>query len=158
MEKPPSFAEEPVIWTPKVTIEVTMALLLLLIFADCALAIQFFSGETYSFAAQTPWSAVDGYPTKYTDRVFNWTAPNVDTPTDVAINITITDRGCWATTETVVTVFPKPIGQISLEKSLDGDRKDVLLGDTISYTINITNTVKLMSLTSLLLITIPLSP
>jgi uncharacterized repeat protein (TIGR01451 family) len=133
----------------KVPQAVAVALLLLSIFTDCSLAILIYSGETYSFAAQTPpygsiytyeWSVADGYPTKCSDRVFNWTAPNVDTPKDVAINITITDRGCWASKETVVTVIPQPIGQISLEKSLDGDRKDVLPGDTISYTINITNT------------------
>ena len=65
---------------------------------------------------------------------------NVEQPRDVAVNIKITDRGCWAFNETMVTIIPKPIGRISLEMSLDGDGRDVWLGDIIGYAINITNT------------------
>ena len=148
MSEHPSSAKRTGKESPRAPQVAAMAILLLSIFIDCSLAIQVFSGETYSFAAQTPphgsiyayeWSAADGYPTKNTDRVFSWTAPNVDVPRDIAVNITITDRGCWATNETVVTVIPKLIGQIRLEVSQEGEGKDVLLGDTISYTISITN-------------------
>lgn len=149
MSKHPSSAKRTGKESPRAPQVAAMAILLLLsIFTECSLAIQVFSGETYSFAAQTPpygsiyayeWSAADGYPTKNTDRVFSWTAPNVDVPRYIAVNITITDRGCWATNETVVTVIPKLIGQIRLEVSQEGEGKDVLLGDTISYTISITN-------------------
>ena len=113
---------------------------------------QVFSGKSYSYQVPPPpegrtyeylWSASDGTSNSYTNRVFVWTPPDVTAPKEVTINVTvtcITCDGCTASNEIKLMVNPRPIGQISLEKLFDGDPNNVKLGDTVGYTINITNT------------------
>lgn len=134
----------------KVIVAGAIAFLLLLIWCYSAVAIQFYAGDTYILKTQPPpsgqsyiykWSVSDGSSTDYTNRIFNWTAPIVDAPKNVTVNVTVTAlRGCTAAHEIELTIFPRPIGQISLEKSFEGSQNDVKLGAIIGYTINITNT------------------
>ena len=113
---------------------------------------QVFSGKSYSY--QVPlqpadgrtyeylWSASDGTSNSYTNRVFVWTPPEVTTPEEVTINVAVTcvESGCMASNGIKLMVNPRPVSQISLEKLFDGDPNNVKLGDTVGYTINITNT------------------
>lgn len=134
----------------RVILALAIAFSLHLIWCYSAIATQFHSGETYSFSTESPiagqtyayhWSASDGHSADYTSRVFNWTAPDVDTPKNVTIEVNVTNGLCWGTNELLLTIYPKPTGQISLEK-LGGDQNDVKLGATISYIVKITNTGK----------------
>lgn len=136
----------------KVTIAIAMVFSVIFVLCSTALAVQFNSGETYTFTTPSPpsgqvytylWSASDGSSTEYSNRIFNWTAPLVDAPKNVTINVTVTaSGGCRAGHEMELTVLPRPIGQITIEELLDGSQNNVLLGSTISYTIDITNTGK----------------
>ncbi len=132
----------------KITVVAAITFLLSLILFPSAMGIQFHSGETYSFNTEAPpigqvytyhWSASNGYSTDYSDRIFSWTAPEVDTSTNITINVSVNNRGCWGENQTEIAVYPKRFGDISLEKSFNGDPDNVRLGDTVSYTINISN-------------------
>lgn len=153
MRRYPSSRDEPRRHKGNTAIAAAVAILVILV--NLALADsgdnQVLSGKSYTYQVPLPegglnytylWSASDGYSTSYDQRVFNWTAPEVDAPKDVTIKVKVAclESGCQAANEIKLTVNPRPLGQISLEKLLDGNPDDVKLGATISYTINITNT------------------
>lgn len=112
---------------------------------------QVFSGKSYSYQVPLPtdgrtyeylWSASAGTSASYTNRVFVWKPPEVTAPEEVTINITINciETGCIASNGIRLMVNPRPPGQISMKKLFDGDNNNVRIGDTVGYTINITNT------------------
>ena len=130
----------------------TLVFLLIVYPALCTqIDYQVFSGKSYSY--QVPlqadgktyeylWSASGGTSDSYTNRVFIWTPPEVTTPTEATINVTVSciEISCVASNGIKLVVNPKPVGQISVEKLFDGDPDKVKLGDIVSYTININNT------------------
>ena len=132
---------------------VAVVFLLLIIYPVSLAQIDYhvFSGKSYSYQVPPPpdgrtyeyfWNASAGTSSSYTSRIFVWMPPEVPAPEEVTIKVTVTclETGCLASNGIKLMVNPRPISQISLEKLFDGDKNNVKLGDTVGYTINITNT------------------
>ncbi len=113
---------------------------------------QVISGKNYSYQAPPPpvglnyaylWSVSDGYSASCDQRIFNWTAPEVDVPKEVTITVKVTsiESGCQATNEIKLLVNPKPIEKpvIRISKDCIYDAP-VYVGDAVTYTYNVTNT------------------
>lgn len=86
------------------------------------------------------WEASHGEPLSSTDWVFNWTAPEVDSPLKVTITLmaATVEGGCISEKEIEVTVRPK-IAKISIEKGCIFS-PPVMVGHNVTYTYNVTNT------------------
>lgn len=90
------------------------------------------------------WIASDGDPSYYTGgRVFQWTAPDVESTEKVIIEVRILDKesGCLSRNQTEITVEPRPknnkLALLSITKTAS---KDIIRpGESLDYTITFQN-------------------
>jgi uncharacterized repeat protein (TIGR01451 family) len=104
------------------------------------------SGEMATFVPEHPspngtylWTASDGSPRTSESMTFNWTAPQVEAPTEVVINLTIIcDYGCAGSEESSILVNPRPEPALEAYKTASPSRGKPF--DDITFTIVVENT------------------
>lgn len=99
------------------------------------------AGETYSYL----WTVSDGWPQKSTDQSFEWGAPTVGEPTNVTVTLEVRsgESICSNRSELELLILPPPpqpgeLASISLKKDCIFT-PPVRVGDSITYTYNVTN-------------------
>ncbi|VVB72853.1 Uncharacterised protein [uncultured archaeon] len=106
------------------------------------------SGASYIFKApEAPgeeliyqWNASDGSPSSAEGRSFSWTAPVVDSPKTVVISLNIVSPsgGCPAKNSIEILLNSQPKPSIVIKKDCIFNAP-VRIGDSITYTYNVTN-------------------
>jgi uncharacterized repeat protein (TIGR01451 family) len=105
-----------------------------------------FSGDVATFVPEFPcenstylWTASDGTPRTSESMTFNWTAPQVGTPTEVVINLTIVcDHGCVGGEEDLVLVHPRLVPSLEVYKTASPARGRPF--EDVTFTIVVENT------------------
>jgi len=90
-------------------------MVLIILLGASSNAKEIYSGEEYVWSTDYnenynyKWDISAGSYQESDENTLSWTAPNVDSPTDLAISVLVTDKtcGCQSNFETVVTVLPK---------------------------------------------------
>lgn len=90
------------------------AVLLLQLICSVCVANDFQAGNQYIFNTEYDinylydWNASSGYYQENNKNTFVWTAPDVETPTEVTIAVFVTDKtcGCHSNADKVITVLP----------------------------------------------------
>jgi len=94
----------------------SILLLLSLLLCSAGAAKEFYSDDTYEFIFNSnyndsytyEWSASSGSYQENGKNTFDWTAPSVNSPTEVAISVLVTDKacGCDSKFDLAITVLP----------------------------------------------------
>ncbi|KUK94172.1 MAG: Conserved repeat domain protein [Methanothrix harundinacea] len=113
---------------------------------DEAMDMPIFSGGVATFAPEFPcengtyrWEASDGFPRTSDSMTFNWTAPQVRSPTEVVISLTmVCDYGCLGSEESSILVHPRPEPALEVYKTALPSRGKPF--DYVTFTIVIENT------------------
>ncbi len=94
-------------------------------------------GQSYSYS----WSATDGTPLTASQSSFQWTAPLVENFTMVLIELKIesNETGCINESQIEMLVQPAAKAEIRVKKDCKYS-PPVMVGDTVIYTFNVTNT------------------
>ncbi len=113
---------------------------------DEAMDMPIFSGGVATFAPEFPcengtyrWEASDGFPRTSDSMTFNWTAPQVRSPTEVVISLTmVCDYGCLGSEESSILVHPRPEPALEVYMTASPSRGKPF--DYVTFTIVIENT------------------
>lgn len=97
-------------------------------------------GQSYSYF----WTVTDGLPQTSDNASFQWTAPRVEEPKEVTVNMLVSSgaEDCINSSHKTLLILPEGAGSFSLQKSLDPsiDPDNIELGSTVTYIITIINT------------------
>ena len=114
-----------------------------------ALEKEVLSGHTYTVSAKNlsqedaalHWTASDGSPANSSSRSFRWTAPIVDSPRNEVISLKLTNNyGCTKCYNDSIQllIIPAELAKIAIKKDCKFTAP-VYIGDTVTYTYNVTN-------------------
>ncbi len=112
----------------------------LVLCAVCS-AIEFYGGIEYTCNTEYnenyayKWSASAGYYQENDKNTFAWTAPDVDSPTDVAFSVSVVDKrcGCQKNFDTAITVLPREEIKLQIQSNDTENSTSIISADNNTF-------------------------
>lgn len=126
-----------VISTSTFWIAATFIALFILITCETCFATDFFSGNQYTFNTDYnenyiyQWSTSNGHNQEIDRSTLDWIAPDVNSPTDVTISVSVIDRTCECRSTFSKTINVLPLAETKLDtKALSNSTNSTIIENT----------------------------
>lgn len=112
-----------------------------LVLCSVCLANEFYGGNEYICNTEYnenyiyEWSASSGSYTENNKNTFAWTAPEVNSPTDVALSVSVVDKrcGCQKNFDTAITVLPSKEIKLQVLSNDTENSTSIILADNNTF-------------------------